>query len=154
MMVRQKIGFVSGRDMQHMEAMPMPDRQVDRPLSGDQGGAPIANAGMVGHVAGVRKPLHVGADRLFVLAVRRDRQGRFGEDAFERRLLVDQQVPGARTDEDLDSRSALGRLKLGDIVGRRPDVKTVVDQTGSGGDRQFLFEPFNRDRGGTRVGHL
>ena len=70
-----------------------------------------------------------------------DRQRRFGEDAFQRVLLVDEQVAGAGADEDLDAGRAMGAAQLGDVVGRRADVEAVVDERLLGGQREFFVQP-------------
>ncbi len=52
----------------------------------------------------------------------------FREDAFQRFLIIDQQIARAGADEDLDARRALSRLQLAEIVRRGADVEAVIDQ--------------------------
>ena len=100
------------------------------------------------------EPRRVGADGRFVFAVGGDRQRRLGEDAFERRLLVDEQVAGAGADEDLDAGRAVGRLQLVEVVARRADVEAVVDERLLGRERELFFDAGLRDRGRHGVRHF
>lgn len=47
--------------------------------------------------ASAGKPLGIRTDGRFVFTMCADGQGRLGEDSFERLLLVNEQVTGART---------------------------------------------------------
>ena len=76
-----------------MEAMFVPQRQVNRAGGGDHGGPLVTDVGMIGDVRGTCQSLSVGADGRFVFAVGTDRQGGFGKDPLEGLLLVDQQSP-------------------------------------------------------------
>ncbi len=125
-MLAQDLRLVGRRNVQHMEAVIVADREIDRPLRGDRCGGVIANAAVVGEGLSAFQPSGVRADGRFVFAMGGDRQRRLGEDAFQGRLLIDEQIPRAGADEDLDAGRALRCLQLGDVVGRRPDVEAVV----------------------------
>ncbi len=106
------------------------------------------------NVGRASKPLGVGADGGFVLAVRTYRQGRFGEDAFQCVLLIDQQVSRAAANENFDPRD-IGRLgKLVDVVGSRTDVKAVVDQRLAGRNGVLRGDTFDGHGRRFRVRHF
>ena len=48
--VGQQLGLGAGRDMQHVEAVPMPVREIDGPPRGDERRLVVANSRMIGHV--------------------------------------------------------------------------------------------------------
>ena len=119
-MIGQQLRFGAGRNVQHMKAVLVPKRQIDRPPRGDERRRVVANPRVVGDVVRAGESRRVGAHGRFVFAVGSDRQRRLGEDSFQRRLLVDEQIARAGADENLDPRRAVGRLQLVDVVGVAP----------------------------------
>ena len=105
-MIGEQIGFVAGRNVQHVKAVLVPEGQVDRPPRGDDRRGVVANAAVIGDVGRAGKPGGIGPDGRFVFAVGTDRQRRLGKDRFQRRLVIDEQIARAGADEDLDPRRA------------------------------------------------
>ena len=69
-----------------------------------------------------------------------DRQGRFGEDPFQRLLFIDEQVSGTAANEDFDSRCPFDRLQNLKVVRCRADVKSVIDARFLRGQLQLVFQ--------------
>ena len=153
-MIGQQLRFRARRNVQHVEAMLVSMGEIDRAARGDQRGGVVADARVIGDVVRAGEAGRIRADRRFIFAVGRDRQRRLGEDPFERRLFVDEQIAGAGADEDLDPRRAVGGLQLVEIVARRPDVEAIVDERLLGRQRELLFEPRLRDRRRHGVRHF
>ena len=153
MMIRQQFCLRTGRHVQHVKAMSMTNGQFGRAPRRNHRCEFVANPRMIGHASrGI--PGGIGAHRRFILTVRTDRQCRVGEDPFQGLLVVDQQIAGARADEDLDPRGPAGGLKLCDIVGRGADIEPVVDEAPCGSQRQLLLQALTGHRVGQRIGHL
>ena len=96
----------------------------------------------------------VGSDGRFVFAMGADGDFGFSEDSLEGFLFVDEQIPGARSDEDLDAGDACRDFEGFDIGRRCAHVEAVVDKRLRRCDRVFLFDELLMDRGGFRVGHF
>ena len=109
--------------------MLMSNCQIYCSASGDQSCLMVTNPRVVRDIVRTGKTLHIATDRCFVLAMSGDRQSRFRKDPLQRHLIINQQISGARANEDLDPRGASGGGQLVDIVRRRSDVETVVHQT-------------------------
>ena len=134
--------------------MLVPQRQVDRAARGDDGSLMVSHSGVIANVAGRPNAVHIGANRCFVFAMGTDGQRRFGKDALQGVLIVDQQIAGARTDEDFYSWRAPRLCQFGNIVAGGTDIETVIHQALLGGQRQLCIEPRLIDGGRHRVGHL
>ena len=89
-----------------------------------------------------------------VFAVRANRQRRFGKNLFQRRLLVDQQITGTRSDKNFDAGRASGVFEIVNVFGRCANVKTVIDQAVLFSERQFFIQSLLCDAIWDRVGHL
>jgi hypothetical protein len=73
-MLGQQIGFVAGRDVQHVKAVLVPPREIHRaPGRNDRSGM-IANPAVIGDVGRARKTGRIRPYGRFVLAVGTDRQ--------------------------------------------------------------------------------
>ena len=128
--------------------------EVDRAPRRRDRGLVVADAGMVfDRQRGIERG-GVRAHGGLVLAVGRDRQGGLGEDRLEAFLVVDQHVPRARPDEDLDSGRALRPTEFIQILGCGTYIKAVIDDTASGCKCKLVPERIDRDGLRHGVGHL
>ncbi len=82
---------------------------------------------MISYCDLVAQTFPVAAYCAFILAVSANRQRRFGKDALERLLAVDQQTTGAGSDKDLDTRTFWAVRKIVDVVFGGADIEAKVD---------------------------
>jgi len=146
--------FIGGRDVQDVEAMIVPQREVDGSFRRDDRGGVVADAGMIGECFAAVESVAIGADGRFFFAVGSDAECGLGEDTFERGLLIDEQVAGAGANEDFDAGGPFGLLKFSDIVGCRADIEAVVDDRLGRGQSELIMQRGNAGRVGLGVRHL
>ena len=95
-------------------------------------------------------------DQRRVLAVRRNRHARLGENSFERLRVVDEHVARRRAHEHLDAAGVCGRdaLDLLEIRVGRAEVEPVVDVAAGGRDPPLLGQRRAIRRRRLRVRHV
>ena len=124
----QERDFIGGTHMQDVKSMLMPYRQIDRSTCGDDRRWIIPDPRMVMHRQVRAQASLVGSDSRFIFAMGADRDFGFSENSLEGFLFVDEQIPGARSDEDFNAGDASGDLEGFDIGRRCAHVEAIVDE--------------------------
>ena len=83
-----------------------------------------------------------------------DRKPRLGKNLLQGLLLIDEQVPRAAADENLDAGGPSRLLQFGQVRRRRADVEAVVHQALLSRQGQLRVQRLDGDRGRLCVGHL
>ncbi len=146
--------LLRGAHMQNMETMLVSKGEVQGASSRNLGGDMIADARMIFDGELRAQTRLIRTNGFLVLTVGTDWQRCLRKDSLERLLIIDQQVAGTGTHEDLDSGYPCGILEIFDVVDSSTDVETMIDDRLARCDRVLLFDPFLVDGGRFSVGHL
>ena len=127
-MTGQEGDLLGRRDVQHVHAGAMLLGQPHEALRRDHGGFLVAPDGMAAGVA-VNALVETGSQARLVLGVERRAAAGLGDDAGQRRLVVDQQIAGRGPHEDLHAGRAFEAFQLRnvvDVLARRTDIEREI----------------------------
>ena len=132
------------------------DREARRAVAGLDGSNARVLAERYLLAVSLPGPGLVRENRRRVLAVGGHQQGRVGEDALQRPLVVHQHVAGARAHEHLDAARAMpvDRLHRLEVVVGGAEVEPPVRHRAGGGAGVLVLERLGRHRLRPAVGHL